>query len=258
MQDLIISNIEDITLDTKLLEFTAPNGKVVIDIKRLLQSEGEDAYINVTHISKIFNKDAREFFKLKSTREYIEALEEYLNISDSKKSKIKLKYTKRGRETEETKKKGIYGTFIHKELSIVFLRWLDIRFAIACDQFIKKAIIQCEVLKMERSNTKALFHPLTDSIKDIYIPAQTSANGKKFAYSSLMTLINMQVLGCSAKKYANDNDIEVDTKGGKSVRDYLPKNMLEEIKLLEEDLNGYIKYARITNYNELRNRIEEE
>jgi hypothetical protein len=61
MQDLIISNIEDITLDTKLLEFTAPNGKVVIDIKRLLQSEGEDAYINVTHISKIFNKDAREF-----------------------------------------------------------------------------------------------------------------------------------------------------------------------------------------------------
>ena len=232
----IASTINDITLNTKLLEFHSPTGDVIIDIKRLLEAEGDDAYINVTHIAKKLNKEVKEFFKLKSTREYIEVLEEVINEDRIK--PIKLKYTKRGKETKETLQQGgVYGTFLHKELAIVFLRWLDIRFAVTCDQFIKKAIIQCSVLKMERSNTKALFHPLTDTIKDIYIPAQESANAKKFAYSSLMTLINMQVLGCSAKKYANDNNIEVDTKSGKSVRDYLPKDILSQITNLEEDLN---------------------
>ena len=264
MKNIITTNIKNLTLDSGFVRIESSKGEIIVDIKKMMKEPigSEIAYFNATRVAEFFGrkKELNAFMRLKSTKEYIEILDEEFSLitrnSRNHAKPIKTHFVKRGKETNENK--GTFGTYLHNELFFEYLSWCDVRFRRELHKIMKLIILQSNEIKIERANTKALFHPLTDTIRDIYVPVQTSANGKKFAYSSLMTLINMQVLGCSAKKYAHDNDIEVDTKGGKSVRDYLPKNMLEEIKLLEEDLNGYIKYAKITNYHELRNRIEEE
>jgi hypothetical protein len=65
----------------------------------------------------------------------------------------------------------------------------------------------------------------------------------------------MMVLGTTAKKYALDNGIEVEKK--KTIRDYLNEVQLKKIEKMEEHLNGLIRYARITDYQELKKRIRE-
>jgi hypothetical protein len=78
--------------------------------------------------------------------------------------------------------------------------------------------------------------PLTDVIKQIYIPAQ-SANSKKFAYTNLANLINKKVIGTTAKKYKLDNNIDLDA----TTRDAFPNDILKEIEEAEKYLHGYIK-----------------
>ena len=77
----------------------------------------EDGYFNMTKAAKQFGKDQREFFKLKSTDEYINELEQVLRG-------IPLISSTRGRYG---------GTWAHPKLAVFFARWLDVRFAVACD-----------------------------------------------------------------------------------------------------------------------------
>lgn len=263
MINIITTNIKNLTLDTGFVRIESTKGEIIVDIKKMMQEPigSEIAYFNATRVADFFGrrKELNAFMRLKSTKEYIEILDEEFFLitrnSRNQKNNIRTHFVKRGKETLENI--GTFGTYLHNELFFEYLGWCDVRFRREIHKIMKLIILQSNEIKIERANTKALFHPLTNTIKNIYIPAQKSDNGKKFAYSSLMTLINMQVLGCSAKKYANDNNIEIDTKKGKSVRDYLSQDLLNEIQSLEEDLNGFIKYANITDYQELRNKIEE-
>uniref|UniRef100_Q47HY0 KilA, N-terminal n=1 Tax=Dechloromonas aromatica (strain RCB) TaxID=159087 RepID=Q47HY0_DECAR len=79
----------------------------------------EDGYINATKAAKAFGKDIREFLKLGSTQDYMEALEKMmvipLNIQ---------KQSTRGRNGS---------TFLHPKLGIRLAQWLDVRFAVWCD-----------------------------------------------------------------------------------------------------------------------------
>lgn len=79
------------------------------------------------------------------------------------------------------------------------------------------------------------------------------SNRKKFAHINLSNLVNLKVLGTIAKTYAEQNGITIE--GGKSIRDYLNKTLLEKIKDIEVDLHGYIKYANITDYEVLKEKI---
>ena len=74
---------------------------------------------------------------------------------------------------------------------------------------------------------------------------------KQFAYSTIANLINIKVLGMTASKYGKENDIPKES----AVRDTLSKELLDQIKTLEKDIWGYIKYAEITDYQILKNRI---
>ena len=119
------------------------------------------------------------------------------------------------------------------------------------DLVIRELIIHSNELKIERADTKFHFKGLTDVIKDIYIPAQKSETGKKWAYSSLSTLINISVLGCKGSKYINDNKLDPYIP----IRDQLSKDNVARIDEKEEQLNGYIKYAGITDYEVLKVRL---
>ena len=48
------SGLTRISLSTHSLEFQAPNRKILIDIKKLLLGENDEAYFNATQIAKIF------------------------------------------------------------------------------------------------------------------------------------------------------------------------------------------------------------
>ena len=144
--------------------------------------------------------------------------------------------------------------FQEKDLLSIMLK-ANIKLQVLADLAMFDIIRNTNVIKIDRKSTITRFHPLTDTIKEIYIPAQDSENKKKFAYSSLLTLVNMMVLGTTAKKYALDNGIEVEKK--KTIRDYLNEVQLKKIEKMEEHLNGLIRYARITDYQELKKRIRE-
>ena len=144
------------------------------------------------------------------------------------------------------------GTWLHSKIILHFLRWVDVDLEIAMDDFMENLIIHSNQLKIERSNTKIHFKPLTDVIKQIYIPAQSSDNAKKFAYQNIATLINLKALGMSGTKYRKDNNIDDEV----DLRDVLSQDILNRIDQVELDLHGYIKYANVTDYEILKNKLE--
>lgn len=87
----------------------------------------DDAYLNATAIAKHFNKLPNEWLRLESTQQYIDLLSKKLN---TEKSRI-LKTTR-----------GINGgTWLHRRLAVPFARWLNVEFAIWCDEQIEKILI---------------------------------------------------------------------------------------------------------------------
>ncbi|OOF39973.1 hypothetical protein BKK47_05410 [Rodentibacter mrazii] len=87
----------------------------------------DDAYLNATAIAKHFNKLPNEWLRLDSTQEYIDLLCKNLN---TEKSRI-LKTTR-----------GVSGgTWLHRRLAVPFARWLNVEFAIWCDEQIEKILI---------------------------------------------------------------------------------------------------------------------
>ena len=258
-------SIEKITMITKLLtlEYDDQDGvEITIDVKALMIADvgSDDAYINITPICKHFGKRAQHFLSLPNTKEYIQIIEnegffkscsqrplkQKNNNKDSKnkylidsKNDIKLVIKKRGKYNS--------GTWIHVELFLKFASWVSVRFEYHMHQLIKHLIRQADHVKQDRASTKYLFHPLTDVIKDIYIPAQ-SDNGKKFAYTNLANLINKKVIGTTAKKYKKIHNIDPN----QPIRDTFSDDILKEIEEAEKDMHGYIKYREVTEYGELK------
>ncbi|OIN07927.1 KilA-N domain-containing protein [Oceanisphaera psychrotolerans] len=99
----------------------------------------EDGYFNMTKAAATFGKEAKEFLRLPSTIQYMEAME---NVGFSHLYEIK-----RGRNG---------GTWGHPKLAVFFARWLDPKFAVFCDAVIddilnKKA--ELNITKPEQSMT---------------------------------------------------------------------------------------------------------
>jgi len=116
-----------------------------------------------------------------------------------------------------------------------------------------------EIMKITRKDTKVLFHPLTDAIKDIYIPAQKNENAKRFAYIHILELANLKALGMSSstfKKLYNLTDEKIKKDSKISIRDYMTENQLDKIKKIEQHIHGLIVYAGITDYITLKSKLD--
>lgn len=243
MDSIITTNLKEVTLSSQFLTLRTPKGELEIDIKQLLKEpiNSDSAYFNATEVAKMYNKNINEYMRRESTKEYIEKREQILNMG--KTTYLKMVKSVRGKYHS--------GTWLHSKIVLHFLRWIDMDFEIAMDDFISKLIIYSNELKIERSNTKIHFKPLAQAIKDIYIPNQESESAKRFAYQNIATLINMKALGMSGTKYRKDNNIDEDI----DLRDVLDKDTLARIDEVEMDLYGYIKYAGITDYEILKEKI---
>ena len=243
----ISKKIETIHLKTKILEMETLNGEIIIDIQSLLKLPvgSEDAYFKVTDIAKKFDKQPKIFVnQLPSVKEYIKILEQEIKggiIPPLKKGRSFI-YTKRGKYDG--------GTWVHKELFLKFASWVSIQFERDMHRLVMNLLIYSDQLKIDRLDTKFLYKELGKTVQDIYQPKQ-STNKKRFTFINLANLINLKVLGFTAKDYRQIHNIDEN----KAVRDTLSDDILEQIIEVEKDMNGYIKYGEIYDYDGLKKKI---
>jgi len=115
-------------------------------MKGLILFEGaeviiENGYYDVTEVLKTHqSKNISDWKNAKQTQEYMIALSEKLNVEIY--TFIKSKKGRGG------------GTQIHERIAIFFARWIDPRFAIACDEFIMNELTKNQI-KAEEYKLKA-------------------------------------------------------------------------------------------------------
>ncbi len=85
-----------------------------------------DGWFNATTAAARFGKSPHEWLRLPSTQEYLTALSEVCG-SNTGKSRIWIR-VRRGNSG---------GTWLHPKLAVRFAQWLDVRFAIWCDEQIE-------------------------------------------------------------------------------------------------------------------------
>jgi len=243
----IVEKIEDINLKSKILTLKSKdNSEILIDIQALLKAPAgsDEVYFLATHLAKKFKKKTIEFTRLPSTKEYIAILEREVKggIIPPLKRGYEWSFTKRGKYNS--------GTWLHKELFLKFASWLSLEFEREMHRVIQSLIIYSDQLKIDRLDTKFLYKELGKTVKEIYLPKQ-SINGKKFTYSNLANMINLKVIGYTAKQYRDLHDIDKNI----AIRDTLSDDILEQIIEVEKDMNGYIKYAKIVDYQTLKENI---
>lgn len=88
-----------------------------------------DGWFNATTAAARFGKSPHEWLRLPGTVEYLDALTE-ADVSNTGKSRIWTR-SKRG---------NAGGTWLHPKLAVRFAQWLDVRFAIWCDEQIDALI----------------------------------------------------------------------------------------------------------------------
>lgn len=102
---------------------------VVSNYQGLDVSFSEDGWFNATVAAEKFGKRPVDWLRLPETGRYLEALERKYEVGKSHFVK-----TKRGGDTSKQ------GTWLHPKLGVSFARWLDIDFAIWCDEQIDALI----------------------------------------------------------------------------------------------------------------------
>ena len=275
MNEIIITNQPEIKLSDSFFEFNIEEANISIDMRALFSSDtySEDAWISITPILKSswspISKIA-DWLRNDNLKEYINIVNnEFFNSRNLRTLKnapknqwLKTDWLDNGETPLVLTRRGRYnsGTWLHKELFMEFITSLRPDYRRELHKMVMHIIKTAETMKITRVDTKTLFHPLTDVIKDIYIPAQDSINSKRFAYAHILDLANLKALGMTSKTFKKLNNItpaKIKEDGNISIRDYMTKTQLDKIKKIEEHIHGLILYAGITDYQTLKSKILE-
>ena len=282
VNQIIITNQPEIRLNDSFFEFNIEEANISIDMRALFSSDtySEDAWISITPIlnsSWCPVKKITHWLRNDNLKQYINIVNNEFfnshNLTHSNSCKLtQLKHTPKNQwlkadwldngETPLIKTvRGKYGgTWLHKELFMEFITSLRPDYRRELHKMVMHIIKTAETMKITRVDTKTLFHPLTDVIKDIYIPAQDSINSKRFAYAHILDLANLKALGMTSKTFKKLNNItpaKIKEDGNISIRDYMSQTQLDKIKKIEEHIHGLILYAGITDYQTLKSKILE-
>jgi hypothetical protein len=213
-----MSKFEIITIEDK---------NVTFDISKLVSSE--TVMFNATEIAKQFGKKPETWIRTAETQEYIDALSRCTNMCIED-----LVLIRKGG------KKDIQGTWIHNELSIAFLRWLNPYFAVMCDRAIRDMINGERTRKSNRQDTRMGYKPLSDAIK------ASHEEPKPYHYSNEANLLNRIVFGLDAKEFRQQNEV-------KSVRDNATPEQLEYLALLQS-FDTHLLHLELT-YDERKDQL---
>ena len=245
----------------KTIDLTTIQGKdLIIDVTKLISDEV--LYINATRLARQFGKDRRQlekFLKTKSFLEYEKALFKVIQKGDFKIRELPLRFTKKG-------KTG--GTYLHSDVVIVFLRWLDIKFAVQCDMYIKKMIQKTHNEKIEaeatakankdndewleaREKAKETRKGLSDTIKAFCEYAETE-RGELYKSGRCPYYIKLTNLVYKTLELQKP-------KGARSARDVFNGAIVEKIEYLEDVLSNLLEehIQHGTEYHEAYKNIKE-
>jgi hypothetical protein len=276
----IIAN-NPLKLSDKLLEVSFKDTSIKIDLVSIfanakLSLDSKDLYIEVNEIIK--SKHCR-FDRFRDWYRPNEAIQKYINFKNNRfligedspqLENIKKRFPKKNWFNDEwldqptpliIVKRGRYGgTWIHHDLLLKFLASVDVSLEVEIYEKMSEIISRVQRVIVLREDTKTLFHPLTDTIKNIWIPNQKSENAKKWAYKHILDLANKKAIGMTSTQYKkafNITDEKIKEDGKISIRDYMSDIELDRIKRVEEDINGLIKYGGIMDIETLTKRIME-
>jgi uncharacterized coiled-coil protein SlyX len=169
--------------------------EISVDVSMLRQNES--LFFNATAIAQQFGKLSKDFLRLQSTQEYIEALQE---ISGKEKSPFE--------NLVKTQKGGKHqGTWLSNELALEFAGWCSASFRVHLHKWIIQKLEDEQQRKIARETARTGYLPLTNAIKAAHVEP------KPFHYSNEADLINRIVLGMSAKKFKSKHGVD-DVRSG--------------------------------------------
>lgn len=142
-----------------------------------------DGYINATAVAKKYGKDLSNWMRSPDTIEYIEAL----NSNSVNITPLELVITKQGRYG---------GTWLHPKLAVLFARWIDVKFAIWCDEQIEHIIHgRPEEIDWRRErHTSALAYKTQNDVLKMIRQAQGKTT-EGYHYANEARLVNTCVTG---------------------------------------------------------------
>jgi hypothetical protein len=181
----------------------------------------EDGWFNATEAAAKFGRIPNDWLRLPDAKAYIGALER-------KYGKISYYQTKRGRNG---------GTWMHPKLGVVFARWLNIDFALWCDEQIDNILRGKIDAKRMRHEAAASFKVMQDMLHDV-----RNGNGKitkPYHYSNEARLINYALTG----------------EFGRVDRDTLPAHELDALALLEK--KNTVLLGRGVDYKDRKKMLEQ-
>lgn len=153
---------------------------ITVEYQSLAVSFTDDGWFNATAPAKRFGKEPYEWIRLPETIAYIQALER-------KSGKIPYYTTRKG-------KRG--GTWMHPKLAVPFARWLDVDFAVWCDDQIDTLIRGTHPhYDWKRARHEAIG---SNKIMNAVLQMQRQLQGKTSAahhYSNEARLINWALSG---------------------------------------------------------------
>jgi len=149
-------------------------------------------------------------------------------------------------------KAEVKGTYIHKDLLIPFLMWVDGKVAVRLIKAIDEIIKDYYSLKKERIESTMMFYKLT-KVTAKAIGTSKDTNFRKFD-SLLMDMINIEVIGMRAMEYKKKHGISPNAL----TREWLSETQLHRINWCQDEVCAYIKYMKMDNYQEIKVKLHEE
>lgn len=139
-----------------------------------------DGWFNATIAAEKFGKLPNEWLRLPETKEYLIALE-------STYGKIPHVKTSRARSDRGG------GTWLHPKLAVPFARWLDVRFAVWCDEQIDRLIRGDIDVRRARHQAASSYRLLSDVLK--HTREQNGKATKRQHFINEARLVNWALTG---------------------------------------------------------------
>lgn len=164
----------------------------------------KSAWFNATEMAALYDKRPIDWLRLPETGRYVDAL--CLRFEVRKSHFVK---TVRGGDVAKQ------GTWMHQKLATRFAQWLDVDFAIWCDEQIEQILLSGQGWQQSRNDAAAGYRLMCDVVSDV-LKAE-GKTPKPYHFMNEARRVNRAITG----------------KWGPLNRDGLPNASLKAIKALE-------------------------
>lgn len=168
-------------------------GMVTLDYQNLAITASREAWFNATEIAAIFGKKPIDWLRLPETERYIQALIKREKEKAAENGEV-LKVGKS--HFIKTKRSKYGGTWLHPKLTVAFARWLNIDFAIWCDEQIMQLLTEAPQWRQERMQAATYTNIINEAIKST-LEAQ-GKEAKSYHFINEARLVNEALTGSRA------------------------------------------------------------